>query len=124
MLIPQYVHEKVVDENGYFTAPWQQAITQIILYMQSNIGNEGFKIPEVSSASDSVDPAATGGQVAQLETAYGNQGDLDLDNQQGLITLGTVIFDPVEVNGGTSDDPNGQLKVLLGDGTFHPITNT
>jgi hypothetical protein len=42
----------------------------------------------------------------------------------GGTPAGILVFDPAEINGGSSGTPNGQLKVLLGDGTFHKVTNS
>jgi hypothetical protein len=97
------------------TPPWGNFFDQNTQQMQQSLGNEGFWIPSVSSASDSVMPSTTGGQLAQVAASFGTQTG---------INAGTVVFDPAEVNGGSSGAPNGQLKVMLADGNFHAITNT
>lgn len=117
MNVPAYVQEKAVDEKGYFTEQWQQFFSQMQQYIAGNLGVEGYSIPPVSSAANSVTPAATGGQLAQV------QGQQDQFGTQ-IVQPGTTVFDPAEVNGGSSSAPNGQLKVLLADGTFHKITNS
>lgn len=115
MIVINVPNDKLVDENNDVTKPWANYFDQTTQQMQQSLSNEGFWIPSVSSASDSVNPPAAGGQVAQLEASFG---------QQNGINAGTLIFDPAEVNGGSPTSPNGQLKVLLNDGTFHAITNT
>lgn len=115
MNVPNFLPEQVIDKNGYWAEPWKSLMEQLLQNMQTDLGNEGFKIPSISSNPDSVSPSAANGQLQQVQDSFG---------QQEGVTSGTVIFDPYEINGGTSDEPNGQLKVLLNDGTFHPITNT
>jgi len=101
--------------NAEMTAPWGNFFDQNTQQQQQSLSNEGFWIPSVSSASDSVTPPTSGGQLAQVAASFG---------QQGGVNAGTIIFDPAEVNGGSSPSPNGQLKVMLADGMFHKITNT
>lgn len=97
------------------TPPWGNYFDQNTQQMQQSLSNEGFWIPSVSSANDSVTPPASGGQLAQVAASFGTQTG---------INAGTIVFDPAEVNGGSSGAPNGQLKVMLADGAFHKITNT
>ena len=59
--------------------------------------------------------------IKRIQSKYAN--DFVKENQNG-VEAGTVIFDPYEVNGAILPIRNGQLKVLLNDGVFHPITNT
>ena len=115
MIVVSVPTDKPIDKDGQFTPPWGNYFDQNTQQMQQSLSNEGFWIPSVSSANDSVSPAATGGQLAQVAASFG---------QQGGVNAGTIIFDPAEVNGGTSGSPNGQLKVILADGVFHAITNT
>lgn len=123
--VPTYVQEKAVDKEGDFTDGWQQYFSQQQQYIQANVGNQGYRVSWISSDPTSVTPSATGGQVGQLEAAYAQSATVRPGVvQTNLPTLGTVIFDPFETNGGSSSKPNGQLKVLLGDGLFHKITNT
>jgi hypothetical protein len=106
--------DKLMDEKGEMAVPWGNFFDQNTQQMQQNLGQEGFVIPQVSSAANSVMPPTTGGQLAQVQATFG---------QQNGVQLGTLIFDPAETNGG-SPTPNGQLKILLADGVFHKITNT
>lgn len=114
MIIISVPTDKIVNEKGEMAPAWGNYFDQNTQQMQQNLSQEGFVIPQVSSASDSVSPPASGGQLAQVQATYG---------QQTGVQLATLIFDPAEVNGG-SPTPNGQLKVLLADGVFHAITNT
>lgn len=115
MIVPNVPTQPIVDEQGNTTKPWDNFFEQQTQEMQQSLSNEGFWIPSISSASDSVMPPASGGQLAQLAASFGEQGG---------INAGTIIFDPAEINGGSSGNPNGQLKVILADGVFHSITNT
>lgn len=115
MIVISVPTDKLVDKDGNATEQWGEFFDQNTQQMQQSLSNEGFWIPSVSSASNSVTPSETGGQLAQLAAAFG---------QQNGPNAGTLIFDPAEVNGGSSGSPNGQLKVLLADGSFHAITNT
>lgn len=105
MYIPTIPHEKAVDEDGVFTKPWSNYVEQQAQNMQLCLSDEGYVIPSVSSASSSVTPAATGGQLSQVQATYG---------QQTGVQLGTLVYDP----------NTNQLKVLLSDGVFHPVTTT
>jgi capsular polysaccharide biosynthesis protein len=51
--IDNLVHEKMVDENGYLTAPWQNALSQLFQKIQQSIGNaanEGLVPPTLTTA--------------------------------------------------------------------------
>lgn len=105
MFVPIVPTEAITDENGERTKPWDNFFQQQAQNMQESLSDEGFAIPSVSSASNSVSPPATGGQLAQLQASFGTQ--------QG-VQVGRLVFDP----------NTNQLKVILNDGTFHPITTT
>ncbi len=114
MIIVNVPNDKMVDEEGHVTQPWGNYFDQSTMQQQQSLSNEGFWIPSVSSASDSVEPPATGGQLAQVAASFGMQNG---------VNAGTLIFDPAEINGGSALKPNGQLKVILADGVFHAIVN-
>ena len=105
IIIPVPNEDKPIDEKGNWVSSWGNYFDQNTQQMQQSLSNEGFWIPSVSSANNSVTPPATGGQVAQIEATYG---------QQTGVNLGTLIYDP----------NTDQLKVLLSDGTFHAITTS
>lgn len=119
MLVPTFEASEVVqldgESKGYWTDIYHNLFVSLLQEMQRTIGNNGFVIPPVSSAPGSVMPPASGGQRQQIQNTFG---------QQGGVTVGTMVFDPSIVNGGSSGTPNGQLFVLLGDGTFHAIPNS
>jgi hypothetical protein len=115
MNIPNYENIQFTERTGYLTEQWQINMQQLISALQKNVGNEGFVISSVSSDPASVTPTTVGGQLAQLQASFG---------QQTGVQVGTVVFDPYEVNGATLPARNGQLKVMLADGTFHAITNS
>lgn len=108
MIIVSVPTDNIIDEDGAMTVPWGNFFDQNTQQMQQSIGNEGFWIPTVSSASDSVNPPATGGQLAQVAASFGKQTG---------VNAGTIVFDPAA-------GAAGQLKVILNDGVFHPITTT
>lgn len=114
MEIPVYTEDQFTDDKGFLTSIWSNIMSQLFNNMQQDLGNEGYKIPSVSSDPNSVDPAATGGQLLQIQNSFG---------QQGGVQAGTLVFDPYEVNGSTPPARNGQLKIILNDGVFHPIPN-
>jgi hypothetical protein len=53
MNIPNFVDVKVVDDKGYFTEEFRQIFSQMITQFQTNLSNEGYKIP--SQTTDNID---------------------------------------------------------------------
>lgn len=99
MFVPTLPQSPVLDkETGYWTAEYQLFWQTLVQNMQQSVSNEGFIIPS---------------QV---------QGDVNVIEPTAL--NGTLLFNASEINGGSSDQPNGQLYVKLADGTFHAVTNT
>jgi hypothetical protein len=47
MLIPNFINEKPVDENGNWSPEWQNIMVQIITQMQTSLSNEGFNMPQL-----------------------------------------------------------------------------
>lgn len=115
MNIPNFENIQFIGKGGFLTESYQNIMQQLFTELQKNIGTEGFVISPVSSDPNSVSPPTTGGQLAIIQATFG---------QQNGVVAGTTIFDPYEVNGATLPARNGQLKVLLNDGTFHSITNS
>lgn len=111
----------MIDKDGKPSIYWQTLFIQLLQNLQQSLSNEGFVIPNVSSANNSVNPPVAGGQLALIQATYG-QSTPSFTNIG--VQLGTLVFDPAEVNGSMTAIPNGQLKILLGDGTFHKVTNT
>lgn len=105
MIVVSVPTDKIVDEKGEMSPAWGNFFNQNTQQTQQSLSNEGFWVPSVSSASNSVSPPTTGGQLAQVQASYG---------QQTGVNLGTIVYDP----------NTNQLKVLLSDGTFHPITTS
>src|SRR5579864_8406269 len=98
MIVPIVPTEPMVDKEGDRSKAWDNFFQQNQQSMQQSLSDEGFWIPSVSSAADSVRPSTIGGQLAQVATSYGTQGG---------VNLGTLVYDP----------NTNQLKVLLSDGT-------
>lgn len=45
--IPLYIHEPVVDKNGYLTDSWKLAMTQLLQQLQTSVSDEGgFQAPQ------------------------------------------------------------------------------
>jgi hypothetical protein len=51
MNIPNFIDNQIVDKNGQLTDSWRQIFTQLIGELQGNLSNEGYKIPEQSTAN-------------------------------------------------------------------------
>lgn len=115
MNIPNFQNTQFVERSGYLTANWQLILEQLFLNLVNNVGPYGYVISPISSDPNSVTPPTSGGQLLVLQNTFGNPNGVE---------AGTVIFDPYEQNGAILPARNGQLKVLLNDGTFHSITNT
>lgn len=49
MIIESLVNEKFVDENGYLTDSAQLILGTLIQQIQTNLSNEGYKIPGQST---------------------------------------------------------------------------
>ena len=121
MIIPNYAEIPLVDiKTGNISDQWSVILQQLLQQLQKGAGTEGFAISVVSSDPNSVTPPAAGGQLLQLQNTFNPAPPIG-SIQPGVLA-GTIVFDPFEVNGGAPR--NGQLKVLLNDGIFHPITNT
>ncbi len=127
MIVPNYVQEQIVDKEGFPTQNFSSFFINLLQGMQISISDEGYLVPSVSSDPNSVTPIpTTGGQLAQLQASF-QTGTVNPNTQTVTpgVQIGTIVFDPYEVNGGSGGTPRlGQLKVLLNDGTFHKITNT
>jgi hypothetical protein len=105
MEVPIYVQEEVVDEEKYFTRPWQILFETLLQNLQQNFGTEGCVIPPLTLAEIQ--------QVAAGKNADGN-----------FIALGgTLLFATDVVNGGTTAKPNGQLQIILQNGVVRAIPN-
>lgn len=108
MLVPTFEETKVIntdgDKEGWFTDVYRNLFVNLLQQMQLSVGNEGYLIPSLNAS-----------ERTQIQSTFGTNGGAQ---------AGTLIFGSDIINGGSSMQPNGQLMVLLGDGTFHPVTNT
>ena len=111
MFVPVLSEGELVDKDGKPTQQWENTMIQLLQNLQEAISNEGFEIPFISSE---VIAPATQSNLTIIQNSFG---------QPNGVIAGTTIFDPYEINGATLPARNGQLKVLLNDGTFHKITN-
>jgi hypothetical protein len=50
MIVPSYEYAKVFDDNGDFTPQWRQIITVLLQQLQIAISNNGFAIPNRTTA--------------------------------------------------------------------------
>lgn len=96
------------DEEGElnWTREYRLFWQQLLQILQQSLSNEGVVIPSQDSANLTI--------IQNSTLPDGSQAALP----------GTLLFNRSAVNGGSSSAPNGQLYILLADGTFHPITNT
>lgn len=125
MIVPTYVQEQVVDKEGVPTAGFNTFLSNLIQNMNLSVSDEGYLIPSISSAPDSAGTGLT--QIGVLQASF--QGTVVNPSTQTVtvgVQVGTLIFDPYELNGGVIGPPRvplGQLKVLLNDGIFHAVVN-
>lgn len=99
------------------TVPWGNYFDQNTQQMQQSLSNEGFWIPSVSSANDSVTPAATGGKLAQVAASYYLPNTTPPQINPNGVQLGTLVYDP----------NTDQLKIFLnnsGTPAFVAITTS
>lgn len=106
MIIPTFVQERLVDDQGFLTKPWQSLFEQLLQNMQQNLSEMGIVTPSQDSSN-----------LAVIQNKLNPDGSYIVQN-------GTLVFNTSSVNGGSSGSPNGQLYIRLADNTFHPITNT
>ena len=71
MDIPSYIPMKVVDEDGNLTSEWSNLFNQLISQLQLNLGNEGYVLPELTTA-----------QIAELT---------DIDKSKGAMVYDTDL---------------------------------
>lgn len=50
MNIPNFQNVQFVDENGYLTPEWQLIMQQLFQALQSNLSDEGYKVPQQPTA--------------------------------------------------------------------------
>lgn len=109
MIVPTYSQGPIVEKDGTPTPGFAILLKNLIQNMQLSISDEGFLIPSVDRD-----------QMATIQSSF-QTGTVDPSSQTTSVgvQVGTMVFNtnPIGV-------PNGQLYVLLNDGTFHPVTNT
>ena len=80
MDIPSYIPMKVVDEQGMLTPEWANLFNQLISQLQLNLGNEGYVLPELTTA-----------QIADLT---------NIDKSKGAMVYDSVLNEfKVNING-------------------------
>lgn len=115
MIVPNYVDGPIVDDKGYPTSGFANFLQSLLKNMNAAISDEGFVISNVTAA-----------QQAVLQASFQSAATpVDPSTQTVKVgaAKGTLIFDTDTANGGAPGVPNGQLYILLGDGTFHAIAN-
>lgn len=45
MNVPNFLNEKVVDQNGNWTDPWRIVISQLLSQLKLNFSDQGFLLP-------------------------------------------------------------------------------
>lgn len=88
MMIPNFENVPIVKNGGYLSDQWSLILQQLISYLQQNIGNEGFRVPNLSAAD-----------ITKLQTKYNAASDpsafrgnlvYDTTNEEAKI----FIYDP------------------------------
>ncbi len=129
MIIPNYDGSQIVDEQGLPTAGFTNILQTLLKNMTQSVGNEGYLIPSISSevgSASTPNVPTTLSQIQVLEASFKSATTpVSTDNQTITVgsLAGTIVFDPYEQNGAVLPLRNGQLKVLLNDGTFHAVVN-
>lgn len=126
MNVPTYTQEQIVKEDRNPTDAFASFLRNLLQNMQLSISDEGYWIPSVTSQPGS-NVGVPDNKLAVLQDSFQSPTAPVDSNTQTVSTgvqPGTIIFDPWEVNGAVLPARNGQLKVLLNDGTFHNIVNT
>lgn len=49
MNIPNFIHEKFVDDSGNLTTSWGYWFDQLIQQLKSNVGTEGYVLPPLTA---------------------------------------------------------------------------
>lgn len=76
MILPNFENTKLVDEKGYLTAEWQMILQAFFQTLQKNLSNEGFLIPQQSTAT--ISSLQTQFNASTTPTVY--YGDLLYDS--------------------------------------------
>lgn len=84
MNIPNFENIRFVDEKGYLTESWQNIMQQLFTALQSNVSNEGFQIPQQTTAT-----------IATLQTRFAAATDPTVYNGDMLYDSST---DELKVN--------------------------
>lgn len=95
--IPSLPTGPFTDKEGNLTPMAKNFFDTLLINLREGISNEGFLIP--------------------------SQVQRDINVIEEKAQPGTVLFNTALVNGGSTDSPNGQLIVMLADGSFHEIPN-
>jgi len=45
MILPSFLHTKIVDKDGYPTEDFKNFLTNLVMPLQQNLSNEGYKLP-------------------------------------------------------------------------------
>lgn len=70
MKIPSVLEHPLVDKDGNLTQPWKLAFAQLLTQLQKNLSDEGFVIPQQSSANISIlnNAKSTGALIYDADT--------------------------------------------------------
>lgn len=113
MLIPNYVHDPLVNEEGYITPQWTIWFDQLITQLQANFSNESLVAPtQTTAAINDYDLAAKYPSGALLYDSTSNQLKVRLANGQ---------FNPIEIGSGYVSQLNQGTGITL---TPNPIIDT
>lgn len=87
MNIPNFADAPIVDREGRLTPIWRQIFTQLITELQNNVSEEGFIIPQKSTA----DIGKLDNIKSKAAIIYNEQTNKFLANENGAFkTIQTV----------------------------------
>ena len=70
MNIPNYLTDKLVDENGELTTPWARTISQLLVELEHNLSDEGYVLPQQPTANIAqlTQPQSVGAMIYDSDT--------------------------------------------------------
>jgi hypothetical protein len=70
MNIPNFLTDKIVDENGELTTPWSRTISQLFIELEHNLSNEGYVLPQqpTDNINQLTEPQSVGAMIYDSTT--------------------------------------------------------
>lgn len=97
MNIPNFVNEKVVDENGYFTPGWRFIFMQLFKELKKSFSDNGFLLP--SKTDNEIVDLWNKKLIEDGSILYDNVRKLYILQQNGILkVIQTTDFPPLKSN--------------------------